>query len=675
MRFYQAFLISLVICLTIIFVFALVGAEYNPYLVQAELMLTLLALSLTGVLTRSKLKSLAAAAAVPIVNLVPRILGVFSPWGLLTELTKPESILSELLSVTTSLSKLTGKVPFGIARAQTLLNQYGWFLDIAFLFTCTLSVAVFVTMLFTTTGRKHITIISLLFNFVIVIFLIFFLLILPLFYYGLATTVEGISYTGIGASHSYNALKELSNPLAPNIDFDYILIELAQASPAFFNAFAAFNKTEANLLAGFALRYFDYDEEFQAVKHFLRAGILLTASEGLGELVLGIKDYRDGLNVIFSLPTFFRSSQSVPSKTTLSDANTDFTIGLGLLQSGLTHFRNGKPNLIKAFEEVQKGVELLTDLKNPYVDQIAKQIPLAKNAITVMIDCCDSIIPLANGTYLLTQALLHIPQNQFVAASKMIRYGRIEIDRSQQVYQEISKNVTKENTLSPVPFIVYALRDLTTFASSFVLAIHQTIDAFRYMSDSLFLLMNVDLTNPASIEWVPIKIKLDFARNNLTQANSALTRAQSDVREFMHTDYGPLSNTFHSVMKTLNESLILLSNIVGDASFLINLMDKLNLAVFYFTQGLDFLQNELYNKATSAFDTSIASIEAAIIYVNEIDFLNESLVTSLDEVLTGLIKISTITREAAQNNQSKPELLEEYKEYLILLDDLFGEGF
>ncbi|MFX0208586.1 MAG: hypothetical protein ACFFDT_21570, partial [Candidatus Hodarchaeota archaeon] len=138
MRFYQAFLISLVIYLTIIFVFAFVGAENNPYLVQVELMLTLIALSLTGVLTRSKLKSLAAAAAVPIVYLVPRIIGVFNPWGLLTELTKPEGILSELLSVSTSLFKLTGNVPIGIARAQTLLNQYGWLLDIAVFFTCTI---------------------------------------------------------------------------------------------------------------------------------------------------------------------------------------------------------------------------------------------------------------------------------------------------------------------------------------------------------------------------------------------------------------------------------------------------------------------------------------------------------------------------------------------------------
>ena len=54
---FQALLISLFVCVSIIYGFAIIGAENNPYLIQAELVLTLLALSLIGILTRSKLKS------------------------------------------------------------------------------------------------------------------------------------------------------------------------------------------------------------------------------------------------------------------------------------------------------------------------------------------------------------------------------------------------------------------------------------------------------------------------------------------------------------------------------------------------------------------------------------------------------------------------------------------
>lgn len=668
----KAFIISLVACLAIIYGFAIAGAENNPYLIQAELVLTLLALSLTGVLTKSKVKSLAAVICVPIIYYVPRALGIFSPWGFFTELTGPDGVLTELLNITGLFEEIRDvELPLGI-RVNTLLD-YSWLFDVIVLLICTLFVVVLVTNLFT--GWRGVLVV--IFKVIGMIFLVFFLFILPLFYYGVATTAEGVSYVGIGAMHSYKAIEELSDPLDPDINYDYILNNLSQASPAFSNADAAFNETKANLLASLVLRYLGYYEEYEAVQHFIRAGVYLTAPEGLEEFILGLKDFKEGLNITMAYMTFFGSLE-IPfqkSATIMYTQNTNFSQGLALLDSGLAHFRNGVPNLLKALDEVEMGLEGLADLDISDIDQVAEQIPLAKNAILVMANVSQTIIPLVNGTYFMTQAFTQITQNNFMEASSLVFAASTEIDQSQQLLQEISQDIDETNTLSPVPYAVYALRDLTALASSFVSAANHALDAFVTMADIVVLLMDLDLTNFFFIDWEQIEMSLNLIRNNVTQASSDLDRAQTDVSEFMHADYGPLNETFHPVMGTLNESITQLSDIVGDGSTLMDIMDKVYSAVFDFADGLDFLQKEKFPEAASEFEASIASTETALALIDEIEVLDEIIITSLKEVLNGLIVVATEARNAAQKLQSLPELPEEYEEYLDLLEDLFGAGF
>ncbi|MFX0202975.1 MAG: hypothetical protein ACFFCW_43280, partial [Candidatus Hodarchaeota archaeon] len=494
---------------------------------------------------------------------------------------------------------------------------------------------------------------------------------------GVATTAEGVSYVGIGAMHSYKAIEELSDPLDPDINYDYILNNLSQASPAFSNADAAFNETKANLLVSLVLRYLGYYEEFEAVQHFIRAGAYLTAPEGLEEFILGLKDFKEGLNITMTYMTFFGSFE-IPFQKTASvvySQNTNFTQGLVLLDSGLAHFRNGVPNLLKALDEVEIGVEGLADLAISDIDQVAEQIPLVKNAILVMTNVSQTIIPLVNGTYFMTQAFTHITQNNFSEASSLVFAANMEIEYSQQLLEEIAQDIDETNTLSPVPFAVYALRDFTTLASSFISAANHALDAFVNMADIALLVMNIDLTNLLFINWDQIEIKLNYARNNVTLAGNELTSAQSDVSNFMQADYGPLNETFHPVMRTLNESLTQFSGIIGDAITLIDLMDLIYLAVFDFSDGLDLMQNEKFPEAVSEFESSIASTEAALALLDEIKVLDESIVATLEDILLGMIEITTLARDAAQNFQSMPELPENYEEYLVLLEDLFGAGF
>lgn len=670
--FLKAFIISLVVCLVIIYGFAIAGAENNPYLIQAELVLTLLALSLTGVLTRSKVKSLAAVICVPIIYYIPRALGIFSPWEFFTELTGPDGVLTELLNITGLFGEIRDiELPLGI-RVNTLLD-FSWLIDVIVLLICTLFVVVLVTNLFT--GWRGVLVV--IFKLIGMIFLVFFLFILPLFYYGVATTAEGVGYVGIGAMHSYNAIEELSDPLDPDINYDYILNNLSQASPAFSNADTAFNETKANLLAGLVLRYLGYYDEFEAIQHFIRAGVYLTAPEGLGEFILGLKDLKEGLNITMTYMTFFGSFEIPFQKTAamVYTQNTNFTQGLVLLDSGLAHFRNGVPNLLKALNEVEMGLEGLADLDISEIDQVAEQIPLVENAILVMTNVSKTIIPLVNGTYFMTQAFTHITQNNFSEASSLVFAANMEIDYSQQLLQEIAQDIDETNTLSPVPFAVYALRDFTTLASSFISAANHALEAFVNMADIALLVMNIDLTTLLLINWDQIEIKLNFARNNITQAGNELTSAQSDVSEFMHADYGPLNETFHPVMRTLNESLDQFSGIIGDGITLIDLMDIIYLAVFDFADGLDLMQKENYPEAVIEFDASIASTETALAHLDEIKVLDESIVLSIEQVLLGMIEVATLARDAAQNFESMPELPEDYEGYLDLLEDLFGEGF
>ncbi|MFQ6123281.1 MAG: hypothetical protein ACE5R6_01560 [Candidatus Heimdallarchaeota archaeon] len=672
MGFLKAFIISLMVCLAIIYGFAIAGAENNPYLIQTELVLTLLALSLTGVLTRSKFKSLAAIICVPIVYYFPRALGIFSPWGFFTELTGPDGVLTELLNISGLFEQIKDiELPLGI-QVKTILD-YSWLIDVIILFFCTLFVVVLVTNLFT--GWRGVLVV--IFKVISMVFLVFFLFILPLFYYGVASTAEGVSYVGIGAMHSYLAIEELSDPLDPDINYDYILNNLSQASPAFSNADAAFNETKANLLAGFVLRYLGYYEEFEAVQHFIRAGVSLTTPEGLGEFVLGLKDFKEGLNITMTYMTFFGSLEIPYQKTAtmMYAQNTNFTQGLALLDSGLVHFRNGVPNLLKALDEVQKGLEGLADLDIADIDQVAEQIPLAKNAILVMANVSQTIIPLVNGTYFMTQAFTYITQNNFTEARSLVFAASTEIGYSQQLLQEISQDIDETNTLSPVPYAVYALRDLTTLASSFVSAANHALDAFVTMADIVALLMGIDLTNLLLINWEQIEMSLNLVRNNITQASNDLTRAKSDANEFIHADYGPLNETFHPVMGALNESLTQLSDIVEDGITVMDIMDNVYLAVFDFAEGLDFMNKNNFTEAASEFEASIANAEKALTLLDEITVLDESIVTSMKDVLYGLIEVAEKARDAAKQLKSLPELPKEYEDYLDLLEGLFGLGF
>jgi len=632
---------------------------------------------LTGVLTRSKLKSLLAILVAPVAYYVPQAFGVYSPWRLFTELTGPEGVLTELLSIIGNLSDRTGELPLGLERAQLVLVQFGWLIDVLALGVCAIFVALLVTTFFTGVGRGFMIIFSLILKILAVVFLIFFLFIVPFFYYGLATTAEGVSYVGIGATHSFMALEELSDPTDQNIDYDYILSELEKASPAFYNASAAFNETKANILANFALQFFDYDEEFEAINHFLRAGALITAPEGLGEFILGFKDFSEGLNQTLSYITIFGSFETPTSKmaAVIYMQNDGFYQGLLLLESGLTHFQKGIPNLLAALDEVRVGAELLKDLNNPDIDQVVALIPLAQNAVIVMDQVSEIIIPLLNSTYLMTQAFSLITENRFAEASTLISESRVGISSSQQLLQEISADIDEVNTLSPVPFAVYAIRDLVTVTSSLASTANHAIDAFLSMSDLTYLLTNLQLVNILSIQWEPFETQLNFARNNVTYAASNLTRAQLDASTFMDADYGPLNETFHPVMVTLNESLGQFSGIIGDASKLVDLMDRLYLTVFHFAQGLEFAQNAQYPEAASEFNESITNAETALGLLDEIESLDASMVASMQAVLTELIQIGTFAFESAQNSESDPSLPEDYEQYLDSLDILFGIDF
>lgn len=674
---FPALLISLFVCVCIIYGFAMIGAENNPYLIQAELVLTLLALSLTGILTRSKLKSLFAIVVAPVAYYVPQAFGVYSPWRLFTEITGPEGILTELLDMIENLSERSGGLPFDLERAQLVLVRFGWLIDVLALGVCAIFVALLVTTIFTGVGRGLMVVFSLILKLLAVVFLIIFLFIVPFFYYGLATTAEGVSYVGIGATHSFMALDELSNPTDSNIDYEYILSELSQASPAFYNASAAFNETRANILADFALQFFDYDEEFEAITHFLRAGTLITAPEGLGEFILGFKDFNAGLNQTLSYIKVFGSFETPTSKMAMIvyGQNDGFNQGLLQLESGLSHFQNGIPNLLASLEEVREGAELLKGLNNPDIDQIVALIPLAQNAIHIMDQVSETIIPLINGTYLMTQAFSRITENRFVAASALISASNFEIDSSQLLLQEISADIDETNTLSPVPFAVYALRDLVTVTSDFDSTAKHIIDTFLSMVDLTNLLTNLQLINILSIQWDPFETQLDFARNNVTYAASNLTRAQSDASAFTDADYGPLNETFHPVMVTLNDSLGQFSRIIDDATTLVDLMDNLYLTVFHFAQGLEFAETSQFSEAAGEFNASITYAETALGLLDEIESLDESMVASLENVLTELIQIGTFAFESAENSESDPDLPEDYEQYLDSLEILFGIDF
>ncbi|MFX0064101.1 MAG: hypothetical protein ACFFC7_18170 [Candidatus Hermodarchaeota archaeon] len=609
LKFIFAFPFCIIASLAILAIFMFIGAEFNPLLTQIEMLILFFAVTSTGWLTRSKLKSLAIFITWPIIYLVAWFFGIYNPLGMIPRILEG---LGEILQLLPGgqLDVIFGQIPLiGLFLQQifTFPSFAGALIDIIILFVGlffmgSLLIAVISTGFWTEEG--HFSKLSLIFKPICAVLLIIMLLIVP-FTYHAATNVANGEVEFIEGVIGIMETVGLSNPFAffnitDEAQRDAVQLNFTLASSHFFNARASFDQFRQNLLLGLLLTIIainypignltinnDLIRDLSTILVYVAGGAGYF-SQGAPKVIFGFTDMYQGLSKIIGIA----GGQDETKQAVLSSiAGNEALLNESLekIQKSADYFQAAREDLMRGLWEIFNITNLgVFNETLEYVEggsEMANMIIGYGAGIPAIIDWINSTLPLVKALYYTFTGTALLARSNFTGGITSYDISQQELLKASNILGAISPD---SRAHSDIVGLINAFRDIARLFIPYIGAGKSSIGSLLGINDIMTSFQEVDnitLADPYDPWWAIHRQILSNSAGNMTDAVDYVNNASAITDEILekvnNSEYGSFSSQIGQIVQGINA-------IMGVGGFIANVTGMVNLvqAFDYTFQGM-----------------------------------------------------------------------------------------
>ncbi|MFX1534257.1 MAG: hypothetical protein ACFFDI_08560 [Promethearchaeota archaeon] len=609
LKFIFAFPFCIIASLAILLIFMFIGAEFNPLLAQIEMLILFFAVTSTGWLTRSKLKSLAIFITWPIIYLVAWFFGIYNPLGMIPRILEGLGGILQMLPGG-QLDVIFGQIPLigpFLQQLFTFPSFAGALIDIIILFVALFFMGAILIAAISTgfwNDQGQLSKLSLIFKPICAVLLIILLLIVPFTYHAATNVANGGVEFGEGVIGIMETVG-LSNPfgffnITDEAQRDAIQENFTLASSHFFKSRAYFDQFRQNLLLGILLTIIPIYYPLGNItidNELIRdlSTVLVYVAGGAGyfsraapKLIFGFTDMYQGLSQILGI----NGSQSETKQAGLAAiAGNEALLNQSLekIQSGVDYFQEARDDLALGLEEIFDLIE--TGLLNETLQFVGGGTEMADMVvgygagIPTIVDGINATIPLVKAFYYAFTGAALLARTNFSEA--LTSY-----DTSQQELQQASNIL---DALSPDPRahldivgLINIFRDIVRLFEPHIGSGKASIGSMLSIDDTFTAFKEVDndtLTDPYDPWWETYSQIISSSTNNITDAINYSNNASAITDEILdrvnNSEYGSFSSQMGQIVQGINA-------IMGAGGFIANVtgMENLVQAFDYTYQGM-----------------------------------------------------------------------------------------
>lgn len=552
----------------------------NALLFQLEIVFVAICFTLTGVLTRSKLRGF--------LNIIPATLsyltiegvsGFFDP-----PIANPYAIFNYLRDPLNQLLvnlEMADTVLLGGLTVSDLL-AYLVILDLLFIWIIALIGGLFASTI--ATGfwnyKGEFKIISVIAKIIAIPMALIFLVVLPILLHGVASVAAGGAYLGAGGSELALAFGvDLGGAVgAQEMDFDINNINITklqthskEAAKYFSRADTAFQQMKGNLIVGAVLSNLPSGyEAFENITATLDlVGAITEITYVIPELFMGFQAIQTGFEYTFGIieaqaqGTGLGGATSTEFRGKTAEVQQQVTYNPEFNNTGLANLYYAFANFSKAWDSTEgdseghglkSAIERASSLSQ--VEALTSMVNIGEflNALDVTVQALlnleDSIIPFINGTYKTILGLKALGLNAFDTAGSWIDKAVVDFVQSNTTLATIARpepvNITlygnaddpNDDTtiIIPIDGIVDAAADLNNLLVDFGYGASSGISFFNDMNGIMIDIDDLDFTDVTGISdptfWDDMSNSLTDARDSFDSAKFYISSAGTKATTF-----------------------------------------------------------------------------------------------------------------------------------------------
>ncbi|MFX1513913.1 MAG: hypothetical protein ACFFCQ_15120, partial [Promethearchaeota archaeon] len=613
-----AFPASIIISLLVMILFDFAGAEEDGTLEQIEIILVTFFMCGTGILTRSKLKSLLNLFAAPIVYLIPYVVGFpYNPWGHFDKIGSER--LGDLLDALEAGELAEGET-IDLIRNY---GDYGFILDLAFLLLFPILIGgFFYAMIATGFWRDDgkFSIISLISKPIALIFVLFFAFMLPITYLGMTRFTEGTMALGTSGSYAIGGIKDLSGENVTGIDRNATRLSFNNAADWMKIAIEDFTAVSDNYVVDLLIFPFvdqlgilgegsSVEGMYEATLDFMDGAYY--SFKALPKLIDGFVDLKEGMAT--ALPAINIDDGSFRRGSSQSDDTIDYVTflqGLAQIQLGITSFESAETEIDDAITKLLDGIngikENAGDLEfTETLDTVSSNISSYQGGIPIAIDVAKAAVPFLNATYWLNLARQILGNNNFTGAIDYLREASNNLD-SAVTLLTVAKNTMDQGDLpaEPIPQVVYGITDVSTIINYFTSGALSLADMFTSLENLAELIGSADLTDLSDPYFQQSPGYLSDADDHINLAYNNFTLAKDRADDNRTDDYSAFDEAIKPVFEQISDMIGTFQGNLSDGTQLIGALRYTNngfinfgQASLLFNESLNYIR-DIYNPLT-----------------------------------------------------------------------------
>ncbi|MHA2497794.1 MAG: hypothetical protein ACXAEI_20180, partial [Candidatus Hodarchaeales archaeon] len=566
-------------------VFHLTKLAFDPFFYQLELILLLFTVSLTGILTRSKLKSL-ANVAVAFFAWTMTLLDSRMPWAYgkrVGELGK------DFVNV---MGRLSGKPGLNVSKGD--LDLLELFFDLAIIFDLIIIVLLalifgfFCTVIATGFYNKQgdfarITIVTK------PLALLFVLLILPLpiAYHGVGKIAESSLALATGAGLLANEANEIEEAGEATIENITAITAVFEEAQEYFDiSRKAFDEAEENFLFPVILDLLGgqeiqsdvtLSEIVEIVDPMLAALYYLGGAGpslygGVAYLMEGLVDALRamGMNIGLGRAIMQKMSGQSPNNLQSSKLNTTaFDAGVAYLEDAISYFDAASDDVLKAYSYAESifgttAYQKLTVNADDYTADALKALELIDRVVPLAISMSNSTIFFVMTTYSLLLAIEDLQENSFEIARNHLDWATENGTETDSIISEALSTLDlnfKENELTNAFWGgIRALANMTRLTDFFINAAKYGTDTLVSVNQTLNILSKINLNasvNDPEVQgdWLASGTNINWAASNNSLSAEQVGTASQLASDMKSAHYGNLNETMHDSASGLLEEI------------------------------------------------------------------------------------------------------------------------
>lgn len=619
---WQGFLAAIIAPILIGFLFAILGAQHDPFILQLEIILVSIAFCLTGILTRSKLKGLLSIFAAPIAWIPMFLIDTLTsgwyvnPYGLIAKMAGPISAILEN----------TGILGPEFAQYASYIQPLLIIVDLLILETfIALFLGFFLSTLATGiwTKKGTLSILSIITKPIAAIFVILILVTVPFVYHGITTFADGGISLAAGATEfmgifGYDLTGGIGAQGGLGIDLsdpDVIenLTKAAERAEQWFKRSSIkFRHVQGNFYVGIIKglippEYQNFNginlQEFTAILDI--SSVLASVSSEIPDLLLGFNSLVAGFDRTFGVLSTtdlgggFGGGLGSSTYALSATYNPEFSIGLVNISTAIDHFNNSKEGVKDALEEAQGIVDALVVDETGDLAQTFIMVDEVKIGYDLILEIARGAIDFLNATYKTTLAIEDLGDSAFTDSTNWLKSASGDLESANTTFGTIDTTGLNPDSFLPFYGIVEILKDMTNLLTYFSYAATNGTECYGKMED---VLASIDALNFNGSDLKNISEGLTTLTTDVTEASSLFSDASDFIEiatslsttyaaktygDMIDTAFKPMLTDFSAMLTTFKNNITQMENLVEALEYTV-------VSINSFTSGFS-----LFNKTYS----------------------------------------------------------------------------